>query len=295
MGKFGSYDNAAAIDGSEVLVVKQGAETVQTTVAEIGGSAEATAFTPAGNIGATNVQDALEELDNELISTLDLGTDVIMSGLFAARPAAGVAGRFYLATDKNGGTLYRDSGAAWVQAAGHVAQYPTLPASSWFDGNYTKAASSAAVQNVACYTPFDGLRVGQMIDALGVDIVTGGASGATAILSLFADDGSGKPGALLAQTSALAVETNSSWVSGTFTAVAVTTSIIHVAYHSLTSQQASPRTVTINPRYTPTGASSTTNVYVWTTTSASTLASNPTVSNSSGGSVKFYRLGFRAA
>ncbi len=38
------------------------------------------------------------------------------SGLAANRPAAGLAGRQYFATDANGGTgqLYTDSGSAWV-------------------------------------------------------------------------------------------------------------------------------------------------------------------------------------
>ena len=40
-----------------------------------------------------------------------LGTAVIMSGLLSARPAAGTAGRLYLATDD--ATAYRDTGSAW--------------------------------------------------------------------------------------------------------------------------------------------------------------------------------------
>lgn len=51
---------------------------------------------------------------------LVLGPHVVMGGTLAARPAAGLPGRLYLATDDGGGTLYRDSGAAWVQAAGVV-------------------------------------------------------------------------------------------------------------------------------------------------------------------------------
>src|SRR4051812_21653463 len=51
---------------------------------------------------------------------LVLGPHVVMGGALATRPVAGLPGRLYLATDDNGGTLYRDSGAAWVQAAGVV-------------------------------------------------------------------------------------------------------------------------------------------------------------------------------
>ena len=56
---------------------------------------------------------ASANLSNEKV----LGTTVIASGLLSARPAASTAGYLYLATDVNGGTLYRDTGAAWVQAA----------------------------------------------------------------------------------------------------------------------------------------------------------------------------------
>lgn len=49
-----------------------------------------------------------------------LGTTVIAAGTLGARPAAAVAGYLYLATDVNGGTLYRDTGAAWVQVSDGV-------------------------------------------------------------------------------------------------------------------------------------------------------------------------------
>src|SRR5207245_5147817 len=41
-------------------------------------------------------------------------------GNFAARPAASVAGRYYLATDVNLGTFYLDTGSAWLQVAAGV-------------------------------------------------------------------------------------------------------------------------------------------------------------------------------
>lgn len=41
-------------------------------------------------------------------------------GLIAARPAAGVSGRWFLATDVAGGTLYVDNGTSWTQAASGV-------------------------------------------------------------------------------------------------------------------------------------------------------------------------------
>lgn len=51
-----------------------------------------------------------------------LGTDVVMRGTLAARPAASLSGRLYLATDDDGGTLYRDTGAAWEQVAQGVTE-----------------------------------------------------------------------------------------------------------------------------------------------------------------------------
>ncbi|HZT06954.1 MAG TPA: hypothetical protein VFC51_07970 [Chloroflexota bacterium] len=44
-----------------------------------------------------------------------------MAGPHASRPAAGTNGRLFLETDTSGGTLFRDDGANWVQAAGSVA------------------------------------------------------------------------------------------------------------------------------------------------------------------------------
>lgn len=41
----------------------------------------------------------------------------ITVGLAAARPAFGVQGRYYFATDTNGGTLYEDTGTGWQQLA----------------------------------------------------------------------------------------------------------------------------------------------------------------------------------
>ena len=63
---------------------------------------------------------------NVPVSQLDTNLTTIASyvnnrevtvGLLAARPAAGTGGRWYFATDSNGGTLFIDTGAAWQQAA----------------------------------------------------------------------------------------------------------------------------------------------------------------------------------
>jgi uncharacterized protein DUF4082 len=79
----------------------------------------ATALTTLGAApsGASFITTAAE---SGLSAEKVLGTTVIASGTLGARPAAAVAGYLYLATDVNGGTLYRDTGAAWVQVASGV-------------------------------------------------------------------------------------------------------------------------------------------------------------------------------
>lgn len=83
-----------------------------------------------------NVNDAVEALEakvgvdgSAVTSSLDYKTQpkniaaaVLLRGTLAARPAAASAnaGLYYLATDDNGGTLYRSTGAAWEQVAAAV-------------------------------------------------------------------------------------------------------------------------------------------------------------------------------
>lgn len=66
----------------------------------------------------------------------------ITFGLLGARPVAGTAGRFYFATDVNGGTLYADTGAAWTQLAAQVSnQLVNQRASLTLSNNGTATAS----------------------------------------------------------------------------------------------------------------------------------------------------------
>ena len=51
--------------------------------------------------------------DPDLTAEKVLGTDVIMKGTLAARPAAAVAGRLYFITDAGSERLTRDTGSAW--------------------------------------------------------------------------------------------------------------------------------------------------------------------------------------
>ncbi len=75
------------------------------------------------------------------------------SGTLAARPAAaaGNAGKFYLATDTNGGTMYRSTGSSWVQVALGVTQSttPNGSASGDLTGSYPSPSVVSASDTVA--------------------------------------------------------------------------------------------------------------------------------------------------
>ena len=68
--------------------------------------------------------------DATLTNEKVLGVEIFIADTLAARPAAGLNGRFYLATDDNGGTLYRDNGTTWVKAARGANEQLGAPASA---------------------------------------------------------------------------------------------------------------------------------------------------------------------
>lgn len=72
--------------------------------------------------GETGNQSAAQ-LDVDFTACLLGINNAFLVGLLSARPAAdGIGnGRYYFATDDNGGTLYRDNGTAWVKVASSVA------------------------------------------------------------------------------------------------------------------------------------------------------------------------------
>lgn len=68
----------------------------------------------SGNVPASQIDD-----DFATVETYVNAREVTV-GLIAARPAAGTAGRWYMATDVNGGTLYVDNGTSWNQSGAGV-------------------------------------------------------------------------------------------------------------------------------------------------------------------------------
>lgn len=146
-------DGAAGVASLRTL----GTGATQAAAGNHGHVATAITFTPTGGIASSNVSAALAELDTKKatpaqVSATAVGGDLTGTvaaatiaagsvtigkvaqavwstsvhgvGTLAARPAAaaGNAGYLYLATDDDGGTLWRSNGVAWVQAAQGVTE-----------------------------------------------------------------------------------------------------------------------------------------------------------------------------
>src|SRR5437660_3441659 len=70
--------------------------------------------TQSGNVPAS-------QLDANYTAVLLGINNAFLVGTLASRPAASEAnGRYFFATDDNGGTLYRDNGTSWVKIAASV-------------------------------------------------------------------------------------------------------------------------------------------------------------------------------
>ncbi len=65
----------------------------------------------AGTGAPTNAEYITYASNTTLTNEKVLGADIVLRGTASARPAAGLAGRLYFATDE--GVLYRDNGTAW--------------------------------------------------------------------------------------------------------------------------------------------------------------------------------------
>ena len=71
--------------------------------------------TQSGNVPASEI-----DTDFSTVATY-VNVREMAAGVIASRPAAGVSGRLYLATDVNGGTIFLDNGVAWVQGGINLA------------------------------------------------------------------------------------------------------------------------------------------------------------------------------
>ncbi len=67
-----------------------------------------------GTVAASKIDDNFTQVESYV------NTREVAVGLLAARPAAGVAGRWYVASDVSSGTAYVDTGVAWVQTGASV-------------------------------------------------------------------------------------------------------------------------------------------------------------------------------
>lgn len=88
----------------------------------------------------------------------------IVADVLASRPSASKAGRWYFATDVNGGTLYMDSGSAWIQvaaalAAGGVSVYQVRGLTGANNSGTPFTQYDLAADAVVLWSPSDGSTV----------------------------------------------------------------------------------------------------------------------------------------
>lgn len=109
---------------------------------------------------------------------------VIAEGTLAARPAAAINGRLYLATDVK--KLYRDNGAAWVDdTPGEPAA--TLAATPGAPGNFSIAHGLAAAPSRISILMTSGGAIWQQATADATNVyLTASAGGITAKIYVFA-------------------------------------------------------------------------------------------------------------
>lgn len=99
----------------------------------------------------------VSELDDDFTAVADYVNDrEIASGTLVARPAAGVSGRYYFATDVQGGTLYLDSGVSWSAIAPGVSplltQGPVVLDSDYDAGGLVTVANTTTETTVFSIT-----------------------------------------------------------------------------------------------------------------------------------------------
>lgn len=102
----------------------------------------------------------------------------VLSGTLGARPAAGTAGRWYFASDDNGGTLYFDTGSAWTQASPTLYSGQTAYASrnlAWATSSATNTTFNGTADYVTLRNPTTGTTVTRFATTtVSNDILTSG-------------------------------------------------------------------------------------------------------------------------
>jgi hypothetical protein len=135
-------------------------------------------------------------------------------GLLANRPAvtAVANGHTYFATDDTGGTMYRSNGTTWTKVAPGLTQPAATTAAVpvyMRSGLYY----AATVSNSTGALPNASLRLAPLqvprslsIDRIGAEVTTAGDAASTLTLCIYADDGSGYPGALVLNAGTVAAD-----------------------------------------------------------------------------------------
>lgn len=121
------------------------------------------------------------------------GGTYIQSGTLAARPPAGVADRYYWATDVR--TLYRDTGAAWEPESSQYSFMSFRRTGRYYSGQISGSLVAGAVTaNVLWVTPFYCPKA-ITVDRIGIGVTV--AAVGNVRLGIYRDDGDVYPGALL--------------------------------------------------------------------------------------------------
>lgn len=127
-------------------------------------------ITAGGGGGAPlNAPYVTTDADPDLTNEKVLGTAIVLKDVVANRPAAGIAGRIFYASDE--GIVYRDTGSGWDKVAVH--DYPDLDNKTHVIGGGDHSgnlAEARVTMDLAAGHKHDGLlaRQGSLADLLGV-------------------------------------------------------------------------------------------------------------------------------
>lgn len=104
--------------GDEVVPLVQSGVDAQTTPDEIISPALIAVSAVASDVA--DLGSEVEDLEESMIDTAELGTEVIISATVAGSPSPGLPGRLVVQTDNHGGTLKRDNGSTLAKVAAPI-------------------------------------------------------------------------------------------------------------------------------------------------------------------------------